>query len=269
MKKVLLIGLVVFVAFAISCGDGDGPVIFSIDEDIALGKQVRDQLAEDTTIVILDPEQYSFAYNYMYAMRDEILASGEIQYDTLFDWDIYIIHDDETLNAFATPGGYIYIYTGLIKFLDRSDDLAGVLGHEIAHSDRRHSIKQLQAQMGISTLLSIALGEDPGKLAEVVGTITGNLAGLSFSRDHETEADEYSVRYLVDTPYQCDGVKSFFEKLLEEDMAGNQPEFLSTHPDPADRIDDISARADEFASCANKPQVNQLSFASLKVNLPR
>ncbi|MCR9253947.1 MAG: M48 family metalloprotease [bacterium] len=268
MKKFVLVGLLMSIVLAMSCGD-DGPVFFSIEDDIALGKQVRDQIAEDTSFVILDPEQYAFAYNFMNAMRDEILASPEIQYDTLFEWEIYIIHDDETLNAFATPGGYIYVYTGLIKFLEQSDDLAGVLGHEIAHSDRRHSVRQLQTQLGISTLLSIALGEDPDKLSEVVGTISGNLAGLTFSRNHESEADEYSVRYLESTPYQCDGAKSFFEKLLEEELTGSQPAFLSTHPDPEDRVEDISALAGTFPSCTGKAQVNQQSFLSLKVNLPR
>ena len=60
-----------------------------------------------------------------------------------FDWELKIIHDDETLNAFCAPGGYIYVYTGLIKFLAHEDNLAGVIGHEIAHADLRHSTQQL------------------------------------------------------------------------------------------------------------------------------
>jgi len=67
-----------------------------------------------------------------------------------FAWQVKIIDDPETLNAFATPGGYIYVYTGLIKFLDTEDQLAGVMGHEIAHADLRHSTRQMTSSYGVS-----------------------------------------------------------------------------------------------------------------------
>ena len=67
--------------------------------------------------------------------------------------DLRIIHDDSTLNAFCTPGGYIYIYTGILKFLDSEDEFAGVLGHEIAHADLRHSTRQMTKQYGVQILL--------------------------------------------------------------------------------------------------------------------
>ena len=271
MKRLFFLTLIASFTLFMSCGGGDdGLIFFSVEDDIELGKQVRDEIEADTSFVILSDVEYPEAYEFIRAMRDQILLSDEIEYDSLFDWEVYLVHDDEVLNAFATPGGYIYIYTGLIKFLDRSDDLAGVLGHEIAHSDRRHSIRQLQAQIGISTLLAVALGEDPGKLQEVVGAITGSLATLQFSRNNEAEADEYSVYYLSDTDYQCDGAKSFFEKLIEEDQTGSTPEFLSTHPDPAERVDDISTVAADIPSCTNKPEINQQTFLQLKrIYLPQ
>src|SRR5690606_28512176 len=137
--------------------------------------------------------------------------------------------------------GYIYFYTGLIKYLDKEDDLMGVMGHEMAHADRRHSVKQLQRQYGISILLSIILGDSPSQLSEILAGLAGNIGILKFSRDAETEADMYSVEYLAETAYRCDGAKTFFEKLS---AAGTPtpPVFLSTHPDPEDRIDQISAK---------------------------
>ena len=107
----------------------------------------------------MDPVQYQNAYNYLQGITDEILNSGNVTYRDEFVWKIHIIEDDEVLNAFATPGGYIYVYTGLIKFLENEDDLAGVMGHEIAHSDQRHSVKQLQKMYGVQILLSVVLGE--------------------------------------------------------------------------------------------------------------
>ena len=195
-------------------------------------------------------------------MLDAILTSGEITYKDEFEWRLHIIDDDQTLNAFATPGGYLYVYTGLIYFLDREDDLAGVLGHEVAHSDQRHSSKQLQRTQGISILLSIVAGENADALTQVAGQIAGTLSGLSFSRAAEAEADDFSVKYLSNTKYACNGAAAFFQKLLQNQNQRN-PEFLSTHPSPDSRVEDINAIAatlgcETAQSDADRSQLNIL-----------
>ena len=119
-----------------------------------------------------------------------------------------IIHDDSTLNAFCTPGGYIYVFTGLIHYLDSEDQLAGVMGHEIAHADRRHSTDQMTKQYGISLLLS-AIGGDESAIAQVAS----GLLLLKYGRGAESEADEFSVRYLCPTEYNAAGGAGFFEKI--------------------------------------------------------
>lgn len=249
MKKVKVIGFGVLLSAILiisSCDNNGDFVIFSIEDDIALGAQVAAEIAADPAqFPILDRSSNVEAYAILDEMLEEILNSDAVTYKEEFAWDLYIIDDDETLNAFATPGGYIYVYTGLIFFLQNEDDLAGVMGHEVAHADQRHSSKQLQQQQGVSVLLSILLGEDPSALAEVAGQLAGNLAGLSFSRDDETEADEFSVEYLADTEYACNGAAAFFQQLLDLDAAGNTPQFLSTHPDPDNRVADINAKATE------------------------
>src|SRR5690606_15964356 len=124
----------------LSCKDGGPDVnLLSLEDDIELGAQLHDEiLSNPDEYPLLDPEAFADAYEHMYRIRDAILASDDIRYAEEFEWQLYILHDDEVLNAFAAPGGYIYVYTGLIRFLEREDDLAGVLGHEIAHADRRH-----------------------------------------------------------------------------------------------------------------------------------
>lgn len=225
-----------------SCVDENGTKqpfnIYTIDDDIALGQQLRDELASDpTTYPILDPIQYADAYAHLYDIRDAILASGEVQYAEDFEWELHIIHDDEVLNAFCAPGGYIYVYTGLIKFLEHEDELAGVMGHEIAHADLRHSTQQLTQQYGIAVLLGILTGGDPGLLAE----IAGGLVNLSFSRSDESESDAASVDYLCNTDYAADGTAGFFEMLEGWEL----PEFMSTHPSSETRVEDITAYATE------------------------
>jgi beta-barrel assembly-enhancing protease len=226
----------------LACAEEGGLNVFSIEDDIELGQQVKDEIAADPeTYPVLDESLYPEAYAHLHALRDEVLASEEILYRDEFAWELYIIDDDETLNAFAAPGGYIWIYTGILKYLTVEDHFVGVLGHEIAHADRRHSTQQLTKIYGISSLISVVLGEDPGLAAE----IAAGLVSLSFSREHESDADEYSVHYLCESLWASDGAAGFFEQLLEEGGA-EVPEFLSTHPSSEDRVADIHAIAEEL-----------------------
>ena len=232
--------MVLFLMSGVSCGDS-GINIFSVQDDMMLGMQLRDEiLADPEKYPVLDRGSYGAAYNYVENVVKDILASGEVQYKDEFAWEIYLLDDRETLNAFAAPGGYIFIYTGILKFLESKDDFAGVMGHEMAHADRRHSTNQLTKQYGIGLLLSILSGGDPGTLSQVLAS----LVGLKFSRDHESEADSYSVTYLCETDYAANGAASFFEKLIEEGSA-TPPEFLSTHPNPDNRVEDINSEAIE------------------------
>ncbi len=254
--------------FIFSCGDDDGILLFSIEDDKALGEQLRDEINNSPEeYPVLNPDEYPEAYAYLLAMRDEVLASEDIRYREEFDWETYIIEDDEVLNAFAAPGGYMYFYTGLIKYLDNADDLAGVMGHEIAHADRRHTSRQLQRTYGIQVLLSVVLGTNSGALAEIAAGLGGQLASLQFSRSAEREADDYSVIYLAQTEYQCNGAFSFFQKLIEEQQqSGNTPAFLSTHPNPEDRVEDINAKAAELG-CDTTP-LAPASYQDFKNALP-
>lgn len=222
----------------ISSGCEDG-LIFSINDDIQMGQQTAAQIeADPETYPILSESENPEAYAYLQAMTDEILNSGEVKYKDEFPWKLHII-DQDVLNAFATPGGYLYVYTGLIKYLETADDLAGVMGHEVAHSDRRHGSRQMQKQYGVATLAQIIFGSDQNALAG----LANNLLSLKFSRDDETEADAYSVRYLGGSgAYACNGAATFFEKLLEQGGT-RPPQFLSTHPDPANRVNDINEEA--------------------------
>jgi len=225
-----------------ACSDAN---LFTVEDDIELGMQLRDEVNSM-------PEEYPVvaradapvAYEELDRIRDLILTSDDIVYREEFAWELYLIDDDETLNAFAAPGGYMYVYTGLIRFLDREDDLAGVLGHEIAHADRRHSTEQLTKAYGVSALIAIVLGDDPGLVAE----LAAGLVSLQFSRSDESEADAWSVRYLCDTPYAANGAAEFFRKL----EGASVPAFLSTHPNPDNRVQEIDALADELG-CSIEP----------------
>ncbi|MFK8046544.1 MAG: M48 family metalloprotease [Crocinitomicaceae bacterium] len=239
MKKILFIAFSAL--FIISCGGSKegqpdklpsgGFNLFTIEQDIALGAQVAHQLDSlSVEYPVLDSASNAAAYAFLYNLRDRILATGKVKYAKEFAWRLRIIEDDSTLNAFCTPGGYIYVYTGIIKYLDTEDQLAGVMGHEMAHADLRHSTRQMTKSGMLSILVEATLGN-----REALKQITSGVIGLKFSRAHETEADHMSVNYLCGTEYDADGGAGFFEKIEAAGGSGT-PEFMSTHPSPANRV---------------------------------
>lgn len=272
MKVIKLNASLIIMIILSGCVASGGRVtslLFAPSDDKKLGEQVSQEIANNPAeYPVLSESKYPQAYQYLNAMRDKILASNDIDYKSEFAWELKIIQDDQVLNAFATPGGYIYVYTGLIKYLEKADDLAGVMGHEIAHADRRHSIKQLEKQYGLNILLSIALGNEPTQLAQIAAQLAGTGAVLKFSRNAEAEADEYSVKYLGDTPYACNGAASFFQKLLDQGQTGGTPEFLSTHPSPKSRVSDINATAQSAACSTALIKETGMNYAQFKASLP-
>ena len=229
----------------------DRPVnVFTVQQDKQLGAQLDQELANNPQeYPILDPAQYPVLYSYMYEMQEEILNSPEIKFKDEFEWQLRIIADDNTLNAFAAPGGYVYIYTGLMKYLDKVDNLAGILAHEIAHADQRHSTSQMTKRYGLEMLVAVASGNST---SEQLGQLASGLTQLGFSRADENDADNHSVDYLQSTKYACNGAAGFFEKLLASGQASTTPVWLSTHPDSEDRMNNINSRASE-ANCTTAP----------------
>lgn len=247
MKQRIILAIATLMAFSIiftSCKkkeDGSGgfqPNLFSVSDDMTFGQQVRDEIeANPDEYPILKENEYQEAYTHIRRIRDSILNTGLVAYDDLFEYEVYIIENDSVLNAFCTPGGYMYAYTGLIKYLDNEAQFAGVMGHEMAHAAMRHSTDQLTAAYGVSMLWSVLLGNDPNQLALIAADLAAGLATLAYSRNHEYESDEYSVKYLSASSYDGRGVAGFFEKL---DGAGQPPEFMSTHPHPENRVEKIT-----------------------------
>lgn len=234
MRKYLT-GLIVLALLA-SCGASKENMpdlnLFTIEQDRELGAQVAQEIADNPSeYPVLDSASNVEAYKYLYDMRDRILASGKVEHRDDFLWRLRIIHDDETKNAFCTPGGYIYVYTGLMKYLDSEEQLAGVLAHEIGHADRRHSTRQMTKIYGVQTLVGLLAGD-----RDMIKQITTSVISLKFSRNHETEADKASVTYLCPTEYDAAGGAKFFEK-IQADGGGSVPEFLSTHPSPENRVE--------------------------------
>lgn len=228
---------ILMVSTGAGCLGALGVNVFPDSRDIELGRQVDEEIRKT-------PKEYPILEGrpdvkaYVERIGRVILASPLIEKRDRFAYTFEIIHDDSTINAFCTPGGYIYVYTGLLKFLDNEAALAGVIGHEIAHAERRHATRRMTSALGLQVVLAIALGEDPPELTQVAGNLFAGLGLLMNSRSDETEADTWSIRYLQSTEYHPGGIRYFFEKVMAGRTGGGAFErLLSTHPLPQDRID--------------------------------
>ena len=258
MRTLASLTLLAAATLSLSCGKVN---VFSLDQDRQLGAQVNQEILSNPQQYPVLPERGNEeAYRYIRGITNKILNSGQVEHKNEFAWEVRLIDDDKTLNAFATPGGYIYVYTGLIKYLDSEEQLAGVMGHEIAHADKRHSTKAMTKAYGVQALASLASGSQGGALA---GNVLGSLLQLRFGRGAETEADTYSVVYLCPTGYEADGAAGFFRKLEAGGSGGRPPEFLSTHPNPGNRVANIEKQVAE-RGCSGGSKASSTEYARIK-----
>lgn len=161
------------------------------------------------------------------------------------DWHFTVL-DDDVVNAFAMPGGYIYITRGILAHLNSEAQLAGVLGHEIGHVTARHSARQITRQqiaglgLGVASLVSTTVAQYSSVAQQGLG-----LLFLSYSRDNETQADQLGVEYATRAGYDPREIPKTYVMLGRISAASGQrlPSYLSTHPDPGDRKERTTALA--------------------------
>ena len=167
--------------------------------------------------------------------------------------------DSPIINAFALPGGYVYITRGIMAHFNSEDELAGVMGHEIGHVVARHGAEQMSRQQlaGLGLGLGSLLSERFRDFADAAG-MGVSLLFLKFSREQESEADLLGVEYSTELGYNAHRMAAFFETLKRQSEGSGQalPSFLSTHPDPGDREVRVNALADEWQKKVNYSALN-------------
>jgi beta-barrel assembly-enhancing protease len=208
----------------------------SVQEEVQMGRQYAAEINRQLPIV-----QDAAIHRYINELGGQIAAVADqrgIQYT------FYVVNSD-VVNAFAVPGGFIYINRGLIDRAENMSELAGVLGHEVAHVVARHGVDQMvrmqRAELGV-VLGSVLLGQ-PGGAAAAGIQVAGGLYFARHSREAEREADDLAVQYLPRAGINPDGIVTFFGKLLAEQQ--RQPsaveQWFSTHPLTQERVDNTRA----------------------------
>ena len=188
-------------------------LLISAEQENMLGAQLKTQLemgAEGMAPIkyLQDPE----LRNYILGLANKVVALGKTDRPE-FTWAVEVIDDPNTVNAFATPGGYLYVYTGLLRAAENEAEVIGVMGHEVGHQLARHFARRLVQTYTLQAIIAVALGQNPNLLAELGATVLAQGYLLSHSRDAETEADEIGARLTSRAGYDPNGLVSFFAKL--------------------------------------------------------
>ncbi|HEX8832525.1 MAG TPA: M48 family metallopeptidase [Longimicrobium sp.] len=155
-------------------------------------------------------------------------------------YTFYLV-DSPEVNAFAIPGGHVFVNRGLIEHADVVSELAGVLGHEIAHVTERHGLEAVEKQQRANILLRLVywvLDREPGMVEQVVIQGGGAAVFAKYGRDAEREADQRAVHTLANAGYDPEGIATFFEELLRErpDAPGSFDQWFASHPTSAERV---------------------------------
>jgi predicted Zn-dependent protease len=224
MRRNILAGLTLTISLA-GCG-------VSQQQEVEMGQSYAQQINAQLPIV-----QDAELNRYINVLGDSIAgltARGEL------DWHFYIV-DSPDVNAFAVPGGFVYINRGLIERSDRLDELAGAMGHEIGHVVKRHSVKQMEQQQKANigvTLACVLTSICQSQAAQAAINVGAGAVFASFSRKDEEEADQEGIKNVVRAGISPEGFPSLFQKLLDErksapDAVSN---WFATHPTEESRI---------------------------------
>ena len=243
-RNTSLLAVVLATFVAAGCGSGGGGFnLISIEEEWQMGAQISQEVASQVRFNN-DPAVNAYIRN----MGQRIVAQAAPPFNQL-PWQFHVV-EDESINAFAIPGGHVYVNTGLIKNADNASELAGVMAHEISHVLARHSTEQLSRQYGLSVIASAVLGQNPSQVAAIAAQIAATGAIARFSREAEREADEIGIHAMAAAGYNPLGMATMFEELLEHQQS--QPsrveQFFSSHPLTQERVRDARKRAEQIGA---------------------
>jgi len=234
--------------------------IFTSEQEVEMGRDFSAQIENEFEI-----HDDAALAAYVQAVGDRVVAvSDRRDIDYHFD----VIREDQ-INAFALPGGYIYVYTGLLRTLDDEAQLAAVLAHEVAHVTARHATERLTAMYGYQFLASLILGENPGMFAQLISGIFSTTGFLAYSRANEFEADRLGTTYAYNAGYDPTGMTELLAKFIDTER--RQPSklesWLSTHPPSADRIEHVQSVIAALPARAGGTR-NADAFKRMQARLP-
>ncbi|OGP52720.1 MAG: hypothetical protein A2Y65_07360 [Deltaproteobacteria bacterium RBG_13_52_11] len=235
MRSIVALGTLCFIVLALLPTSGIASM--TVEEERELGDRLAREIQQKVDIVN-DP----LIKEYVDEIGRRLVEEAQ---DHRFRYHFYVVREQEP-NAFAIPGGHIFITSGLIRFVDTEDEFAGVVGHEIAHSVLRHIDKAMERarRLSLVTLAAIIAGAFLSKDAKSTAVLTSGAMAmaqslmLKYTRENEVEADQKGIKYLTDAGYDSQDMVIFLKKIYrwQRSVALDIPTYLSTHPGIDDRI---------------------------------
>lgn len=211
-------------------------------QEIALGLQAAPRMIQQYGG--LYPEQ---KYQDMVDRIGNTLVRNSKAGESVYKYDFHLLNDRRTINAFALPGGQVFITAALFSKLQTEAQLAGVLGHEIGHVVARHSAQQMaKSNLTKGILNGVLVASDPSGGSVQTAAYLGKLVNMKFGRDDEIESDKLGVRFMVKSGYDPYAMVGVMNILAAAGGGGGQPEFFSTHPSPSNRISEIKKNIHEL-----------------------
>jgi predicted Zn-dependent protease len=218
-------------AFMSCAGMGElgGFNLVSEDEELKLGDELSQEIARQGELV-----QDTNVTGYVSDVGQRLV---DVSMRPNYPYRFYVLKKEE-VNAFAIPGGHMYIQTGLILAAEREAEVAAVMAHELGHAEKRHSTQQLSRYYGLSLITSVLLGKNPSQTQQIVSGLLGNIAIMKYSRDAEREADYIAVHLLYRAGYDPLALADFFQKLkaMQDSRPGPLESLFLSHPMTEDRI---------------------------------
>lgn len=209
-------------------------VAMSPDQEIALGLQSAPQMANQYGGLSQDSRKASIVD----IIGKKIVAGSAVK-NTNWNFQFHLLADKKTINAFALPGGQVFITEGLFDKLSTEDEIAGVLAHEIGHVIARHGAQHLAKQRlanGMTAATVVATGDNSsGQMAAMIG----QMVNLKYGRNDEIQSDVLGVRFMSEAGYDPNALIDVMHILAKEAGSGRTPEFFSSHPNPENRIENI------------------------------
>lgn len=228
----------VFVAVGCRTVEGTGRqqfVLLSVDQERRMGAEAYPEILAEQRVVASGPQ-----VDRVRRVGENLAAAANRRFPQSaagMDWAFAVV-DDPAINAWALPGGKCAVNVGLLEFVESDDELAIVVGHEIAHALASHGAERLSRDAVAGILAELALGEiDPG-LRFAIEQAYGVGVSLPFSRDHEREADRLGLFLAAEAGYDPRAAISLWRRMAASGTRG--PEWLSTHPDPGNRADELA-----------------------------
>jgi predicted Zn-dependent protease len=206
------------------------------EEEIAYGLNAAPQMAREFGGEVRDPQARALVQKV-----GQRLIDGTAVRQSPYRFQFHLLADPQTINAFALPGGQIFITAALFKLLESEDQLAGVLGHEIGHVVGRHSTQQIAKSElinGIAQGAGVAMSDGHSSGSMQIARQVAGMINLKYGRDDETEADSLGVKFLIEAGYDPEAMIGVMQ-ILKDHAGKGPPQILSSHPDPGNRIEHI------------------------------